>query len=234
MDNVKLITKGFIILNLILVFLVPAVNCTGFQDSFETNTPWDLRSESKEEKSFFHRVLSGKHKLFEEDLFDVLQRPTKYDYLREATEDLRLYSRSNEDEILILNLQWKDESIFLNDFKTVVGRFKKKRGVFADGKDKFFYRLYSNTNQPIYEDYFNIPQELHFDILDEETGELMGGSIKRSEVDFTIKIPLSDKSAQKIIFFKQTDLDWIKNREAFSTEVYDLNASKRVIGEILF
>jgi hypothetical protein len=237
MKKVKAIIRCLLITNFLLAFSVPSAYCKDFQKAAQEKLKGGVWSEYKSTKSFFHRVLSGKYNLLEEDFSDVPHRTTRYDYIKEAMEDIRPYSRPDEDEFAILNLQWKDGTVFLNDFKTVLGKVRKRRGFFIDRKTKFFYRLFSDKKTPVYEDYFDVPLKLHFDFLDEETWELAGGAINRSEADFIVKIPLYDKSAQKIIFYKQRDLGWIKGSKVFREEGYedyDLEEVETVIGETLF
>ena len=77
-----------------------------------------------DKESFYDKVLSGKFNLIEEDFYEVPHKLNKFDFIKENMEGLRSYNRP-ENEFAILNLQWKDGTIFINDFSTVQGIFKK-------------------------------------------------------------------------------------------------------------
>jgi len=224
---------------IIILFQKSAGYCADLQNSTnlfaaQDSSAWGQRTESKENQSFFVKAISGKYNLLEDDLSDIPHRPTRFDYIKEAMEDLRPYSRPAGDEFAILNLQWKEGSVFLNDLETASGTLKKQRGLSSRGKSKFFYRLFSDKNNTVHEDSFEIPHKLHYDFLDEQTGRLSGGAMEPSDLDFVIKIPLSDKSAQKIIFYQQIDRDWIKVRKEIYAEDDDLEKKETIIGEALF
>ncbi len=187
--------------------------------------------------SFYHRVLYGKQNLIDDEFYEMPHRPDKYDYIREKMEELRTFSRP-DDEFAILNLQWNNGSIFINDFKTIEGKLKKRRGLSAEKNSGYFYRLFADKKSPVYEEYFDIPFNLHFDFLDDQTGKFDGGVLNRTEADFVIKIPLSDKSVKKIIFFKEiskkTDTDGIKGRKGPDSKSTDSEKNGTVLGETLF
>ncbi len=194
--------------------------------------------ESTEAKtsSFFHQTLAGKYNLLEEDFDDVPHRATRYDYLKEEAEKMRLFSRPDGPEFAILNLQWKQGGIFVNNFETVSGQIRKRKWLSGDSGGGFFYRLFSDRRQLLHEGRLEITPALHFDFVDEETGELTGGAVNRNEFDFTLKIPLPDKSAQKIIFYRRTGMDGIKKRlssDAFDRPPADTEQDS-VLGETQF
>lgn len=220
MKSLEAIKILLFVVNFLFIFKIPAVFCQDFSKTAQDNI------NNKEKNSFFQRVISGKYNLIEEDFYDVPHKPNKFDYIQEKMEELRTFSRP-DDEFAILNLQWKDGEIFINDFKTVPGKRKTRRGFFERKNKGLYYRLFSgNKEQPVHEEYFDIPFTLHFDFLDEKTGEVGGGAFNRSETDFVIKIPLSDKTAEKIIFFKKPDLT--KDRKGLSP------SGEKVLGETLF
>jgi hypothetical protein len=161
----------------------------------------------------------------------------KLDFIKEKMEELRTYSRPQE-EFAILNLQWKYETFFINDFSTVQGSFKKRRGAFPEQNKKFFYRLLSDKGQPVHKEYFDIPDKLYFDFTNKKSGEIDGGALSRLEADFIIKIPLSDKSAQKIMFFEEkfikSDLNLIKDRQGTYEETTGFEKKETLLGEYLF
>ncbi len=161
---------------------------------------------SSGDKSFFHQVTSGKFNLIEDDFDDIRHKTTRYDFIKEKMETIRPFSRPDGPEFAIINLQWKDGSVHINDFQTVSGTAKARRGGTTGGRPaRFFYRLFADTDQPLHEDRFNVPLRLHYDLLDEDTGLLTGGAIDRYETDFVIKVPLLDKAADRIIFYRQPD-----------------------------
>ncbi|MEI6127249.1 MAG: hypothetical protein WCQ99_11935, partial [Pseudomonadota bacterium] len=133
--------------------------------------------------------------------------------IKESAEKIRLYSRPDGPEFAIINLQWKDGNIFVNNFESVAGEVKKGRVLLGATKNRFFYRLFSDKKSVVCENEFEIPFNLHFDYADEETGGLAGGAFKRPELDFTIKVPLTNKAAQKIIFYKLKNFDSFKSRQ---------------------
>ncbi len=183
--------------------------------------------------SFYDDVLYGKYNLMEEDFIDVPHRLSRFDYIREDLEDIRVCSRPDE-EFAVLNLQWKNDLIFINDFKTVAGKMKSKRGVPAANKGiRYFYRLLSDRDGPVYEQYFNIPIELHFDFPEGPDGDLAGGTFKRSETDFTIRIPLSDKSVNRVMFFKKI-MKRIPGQRIKQGEDLEPEKNKLMLGDILF
>jgi len=162
--------------------------------------------------SFYHRTLSGKYNLLEEDFSDVPHRTSKYDYLKEDAEKLRFFSRPDGPEFAILNLQWKNGNVFVNTFDTASGRMKKRRMPVEAAGGTFFYRLFSAEKSILYEGALEVPFIFHFDYIDEDTGELTGGALKRSDLDFTLKIPLPDKAAEKIIFYRRGGIASVKSR----------------------
>ena len=217
-----------------LLLILPAY-CMGIDDaSPDFMNESQLSSGGEEGRSFYHRTLSGKYNLLEDDFDDVPHRTNRYDYIKEKMEKTRLFSRPDRDEIAVLNLQWDDGDIFVNDFKTFVGKIKKRKNELFTGKRKYFYRLFSNKGTPVYEGKFDIPLNLNFDFFDEENGDVTGGSLIRSEADFIIKIPLDDKTAEKVIFYKQPDLNLQKSRNTFREGTDESSPGETVLGESLF
>jgi len=153
--------------------------------------------------SFSLKNRAERYTLLEDDFDDIPHRITRYDFLKEDAEPLRLFSRPAGPECMILNLQWQRGSIFINDLKIVPGQIKKRKWLTPDNTSEFFYRLFSARNQAVQEARMEIRPVLHFDALDEQTSELAGGALERDEFDFILKIPLIDKSAKKILFYRQ-------------------------------
>jgi len=219
--------KAVLVLSIAAAFLF--FNRTGYSTDLEGST------ETKT-SSFFRQTLTSKYNLLEEDFDDVPHRTTRYDYLKEEAEKMRLFSRPDGPEFAILNLQWKQGSIFINDFETVPGQIKKRKWLTGNAEDGFFYRLFSGRRQLLHEGRLEINPSLHFDFIDEGTGELSGGAMSRNEFDFTLKIPLPDKSAQKVIFYRRTGIEGIKKR--LSTDALGQEAAgqeqETVLGETEF
>jgi len=150
--------------------------------------------------------------LLEDDFDDIPRKPTRYDYLKEDAEPLRLFARPPGPEFAILNLQWRRGSIFINDLRIVPGHIKKRKWLQPDATGDVFYRLFSDRDQLLQEAGIEIRPVLHFDSADEQTGELRGGAVQRDEFDFTLKIPLPEKSARKILFYRLRPLADFKLR----------------------
>jgi hypothetical protein len=188
--------------------------------------------EGSDQDSFFHEVLSGKYNLIEEDFADVPHKTSRYDFLKEKMESLRPFSRHDGDEYAIVCLQWKDGRIFVNDFQTVPGSVKKRRVLFSRGEQPFCFRLFSSAQTPVYEEEFDIPSRLHYDYFDEETGKMGGGAVEREQADFVLKIPLSNKSADRIKFYKRPLYPRSLNRQTASGS--GGQAEENVLGEAVF
>ncbi|MCX8044425.1 MAG: hypothetical protein N3B18_09900 [Desulfobacterota bacterium] len=147
----------------------------------------------------------GRYTLIEDELDDIPRRITRYDYLKEAAEPLRLFSRHPGPECAILNLQWHRGSIFINDFTIVPGEIRKRKWLEHDGSgDTILYRLFSRDNRLLQHAHLELKPTLYFDSLDETDGTLSGGAYRRDKYDFILKIPLLDKAACKIFFYRQT------------------------------
>jgi hypothetical protein len=157
------------------------------------------------EQSFFHEALSGRYGLLEDDFDDLYPKTTRYAFLKEDMEPLRFFSRPDGAEFAIINLQWKQGRLAVNDFRTVAGDVKEQRGLFRP-LQPFAYRLFSRTEQPVHEGRFSVPARLHYDYLDEETGRMAGGMLMRDETDFVVKVPLRDKTAHRIVFYRLRNL----------------------------
>ncbi len=213
----------FICLSTTVFALLYCFGMCGFCQDYQDAVPEDS----------FGAVLA-RYSLLEDDFTDIPHRPTRFEYIKESLEDIRLYSRPDGDEFAILNLHYKDGSIFLNNVTTTTGRLKTQRGSLTTGKNRFVYKLFANKSEPIYADSFEIPLTLHYDFLNEATGELDGGVINRTETDFILKIPLADKAAQKIIFFQQNGSAGLTDRPAAGPAEYQLDGSATIIGETLF
>lgn len=186
-------------------------------------------STASENESFYHRTLSGKYNLLEDDFSDVPHRTSRYDYIKESAEDKRLFSRPDGPEFALLNVQYDNGNLYVNDFQTFAGSVKQKRAFFQKQTTRFFYRLKSRSNETVLEQPFEIPLNLHYDYLNPHTGELSGGTVTRGEGDFVIKIPLKDKSAQKIIFYRHRAPSVLLKSRQTGTE-----KQPAVIGEVLF
>lgn len=152
-------------------------------------------------KSFSARL--DRYRLIEDEFDDIPRRITRYDYLKEEAEPLRFFSRRPGPECAILNLQWRRGSIFINELKIVPGSIKKRKWLVSEDRGDFFYRLYSDRNQLLREIRLELKPTLHFDSIDEADGTLTGGALNRDEFDFILKIPLVDKSARKILFYRK-------------------------------
>ena len=139
MNNSLIIIISLLINIFVLAYRVLPAFCDDLQNSSYEDasrvTSWHG------DKSFYKSILSGKQNIIEEGFYDVPHKPNKFDYLKEEMEHIRTYSRP-DDEFAILNLQWKNGNIFVNDFKTVSGKIKKTRGLLPEAGSKFFYRLF--------------------------------------------------------------------------------------------
>lgn len=145
-----------------------------------------------------------RYTLLEDEFDDIPRRITRYDYLKESAEPLRFFSRHPGPEFAIFNLQWRRGSIFINDLKIVPGSVKKRKWLDLESSGDITYRLFSDRNQLLREGRLELKPTLHFDSIDETDGSLHGGALYRDEFDFILKIPLLDKSARKILFYRKT------------------------------
>lgn len=221
-------------INIIRLLLLVLLSTLVAANQSVANEEDSLVPGAESRQPFFSHMLQGKYNLLEDDFIDVPRRTTRFDYITEPMEELRPYSRPDAAEFAILNLQWQDGAIFINDFKTVTGQVKQLRGTPLRGKDKFLYRLFSGKQQMVYESYFEIPHRLYFDFLNEEDGELQGGSLLRTKTDFVLKIPLLDKSADRILFYRQSGEERTRARKSLLIDEQDINQDRHKIGETLF
>ena len=150
----------------------------------------------------FLQQRTDRYTLLEDDFDDIPRRPTRYDYLKEDAEPLRLFSRPAGSEFAIFNLQWRHGSVFINNLTVVPGTLKKPKWLAPDGTGRFFYRLFSDQNLLLREAPLDIYPVLHFDTVAGSDGELAGGALARSEFDFILKIPLPEKTARTISFYR--------------------------------
>jgi hypothetical protein len=188
-----------------------------------------------ESGSFYHRALSGKYNLLEDDFSDVPHRTSRYDYIKESIEENRLFSRPDGPEFALLNVQFDSGRLYINDFQTFSGSAKQKRAFVHKAGHRFFYRLKSRNNKTVLEKPFEIPLNLHYDFINPDTGTLAGGMLEREEGDFVLKIPLKNKDAQKIIFYRdRAPRVFDKSRRAGSEPFAGAEKAPDVIGEVQF
>lgn len=102
------------------------------------------------------------------------------------------------DKILLITVTYKDNTLSVTDVKTTTGYISTS---YMDSErvnlDKADMKVYSSTGGLIYNTSFYISNKKNVDILDEETGELGGGTIELNDVDFVVTIPYS-KSMNRI------------------------------------
>ncbi|MCP4715780.1 MAG: hypothetical protein GY868_11740 [Deltaproteobacteria bacterium] len=214
-----------------IVFLICSFLCISYcfcAENDESDENKDSRS-----SSFYSRTLSGKYNLLEDDFQDVPHRPGKYDYLKEEMEAMRFFSRPDAEEFAIVNMQWKGGAVFVNDFETVLGKAKQRRGLFKR-QNRFFYRLLGKTGSLVHEASFEVPSLFHYDFFDDETGDLSGGALEREEFNFVIKIPLADKTAERILFLQRKTPAPGTFRTIVTEESDAADNNVTVIGETLF
>lgn len=176
----------------------------------------------------FFQQLSGRYMLLEDDLDDIPRKPTRYDFLKEDAEPLRLFSRPAGPEFAVFNLQWRHGSVFINNLTLVPGALKKRKWLAPEGKSRFFYRLFSNQNRLLQEAPMDIYPILHFDAAAGSDGGLVGGALTRSEFDFVLKIPLPEQSARRILFYR--DLRGLETRRRTTAESGDTEQTVQIGG----
>ena len=103
------------------------------------------------------------------------------------------------DGCIVLNLHWSEGKITLNSLKRFHNH--KKRGGRKVKISPFYYTMDSTDGVTMKAEYINIPRTLHYDYLDESTGELKGGELEREDVDFVIRVPNLQKAA-RMRFYK--------------------------------
>jgi len=102
------------------------------------------------------------------------------------------------EKILLVTVTYKDNALSVTDLKTTTGYISTPYiGSERVNLDKADMKVYSTTGDLIYNTSFYISNKKMVDILDEETGELGGGTIELNDVDFVVTIPYS-KSMNRI------------------------------------
>lgn len=102
------------------------------------------------------------------------------------------------EKILLITVTYNNNSLSVTDVKTTTGYISTSyMGSERVNLDKADMKVYSNTGDLIYNTSFYISNKKNVDILNEETGELGGGTVELNDVDFVITIPYS-KSMNKI------------------------------------
>jgi len=101
------------------------------------------------------------------------------------------------DPIIIMNLHVENGKITLNSLYVAEVRLHKRANRNADKLMVF----YNKSGKKLTEEYFGIPRKVHFDYIDEKTGKLQGGTIRRDKIDFVLKVPYS-QAMKKIDFFE--------------------------------
>lgn len=188
--------------------------------------------------SFFLRSLSSRYHYLENDFEDAPRKPDRLDFLREDAERLRMHCRPSGPGFAVLNLQWKDQRFFLNDFRLCAGPVKTKKQPFSKERGKggvFSCIVLSGECRLSEEMFFDVPRDFHFDSVVAEAEDIHGGTVQRPAVDFVIKVPLYNNAADRILLFKKNTQGPAYKEQRSLT---DLNAQPRfetvTAGEVLF
>jgi len=113
-----------------------------------------------------------------------------------------------ENKVFIVDLNYKDERITVNDIMTKAGYYPDRK---LQPERGYTLELVSEDDLVLYSFKFQIPLKIYTDVIDED-GEIKGGVIILNETNFALILPYFDDAKEIRIYD-------IKNKEVATASV---------------
>jgi hypothetical protein len=156
----------------------------------------------KYNKCLENRGLKGKMKTLKIVLFSVLSILLTVALISSAS----AISDSKTEKLLFVSLNYKDSKITVNDISWSKGFYSEPYISPRISLEEAEIKIFDNKENLMHESKFYIENKRTFDRLDEETGELSGGTIDLNDVNFSVMLPYLDNMGSIEIYSNYNDI----------------------------